>query len=59
VAGAVVNSNTGDDAKSTGMDIQNYLNNFDSFHFFQKAGGHIITGPTLTNVMDLIVVIIE
>jgi len=59
VAGAVVNSNTSEYALSTGMDIQNYLNNFDSFHFFQRAAGHILTGPTLTNVMDLIVVIIE
>jgi glycerate-2-kinase len=36
-----------------------YLDGFDSFHFFKKAGGHIITGPTMTNVMDIIVAIVE
>jgi len=41
------------------MDIEKYLNDFDGFHFFEKIGGHIITGPTMTNVMDLIIVIIE
>jgi len=38
---------------------EDYLGEFDSFNFFRKAGGHIITGPTMTNVMDIIVVIVE
>jgi len=59
VAGAVVDSKTDEHAKSIGIGIRKYLTDFDSFHFFEKAGGHIITGPTMTNVMDLIVVIIE
>jgi len=58
-AGALVDSKTKESALSSGMDIQKYLDNFDSFHFFDKTGGHIITGPTMTNVMDLIVIIIE
>ncbi len=58
-AGAVVNSKTNEQAATIGIDAQKYLANFDSFHFFEKAGGHIVTGPTMTNVMDLIVVIIE
>lgn len=58
-AGAVVNSKTIEQATKIGIEIQNYLNDFNSFHFFDKVGGHIITGPTMTNVMDLIVVIIE
>jgi glycerate 2-kinase len=58
-AGAVVDSKTVEHASSIGVGIQKYLNNFDSFHFFERAGGHIITGPTMTNVMDLIIVIIE
>ena len=32
---------------------------FDSYHFFKNAGGHIITGPTMTNVMDIVVVLIQ
>jgi hydroxypyruvate reductase/glycerate 2-kinase len=59
VAGAVVDTNTYPDAIDKGLKVEEYLQNFDSYHFFEKAGGHIITGPTMTNVMDLIVVIIE
>jgi len=58
-AGAVVDDNTFEEAGKKGLAIENYLKNFDSFHFFQKAGGHIITGPTMTNVMDIIVLIVE
>ena len=58
-AGAVVDTQTFKDASLKKLDIEKYLQNFDSFHFFEKAGGHIITGPTMTNVMDIIVVIIQ
>jgi hydroxypyruvate reductase/glycerate 2-kinase len=58
-AGAVVDTQTFEDASLKKIDIEKYLQNFDSFHFFEKAGGHIITGPTMTNVMDIIVVIIQ
>ena len=58
-AGAVVDCETYDDAVSQGISPEEYLINFDSFNFFGKAGGHIITGPTMTNVMDIIVVIVE
>jgi glycerate-2-kinase len=59
VAGAVIDSQTFIEAASQGLDIKKCLDNFDSFHFFEKAGGHVITGPTMTNVMDLIVIIVE
>ena len=36
-----------------------FLQNSDSYHFFKKIGGHIISGNTKTNVMDIIVVLIE
>jgi glycerate 2-kinase len=58
-AGAVVDSCTIQDALNSNIDAVKFLNDFDSFHFFKKAGGHIITGPTMTNVMDIIVVIVE
>jgi glycerate-2-kinase len=58
-AGAVVDTDTFKTAYRKGLDIKKYLENFDSFHFFETAGGLIITGPTLTNVMDLIIVIVE
>ncbi len=58
-AGAVVDSYTVPAALSKKIDPEKYITEFDSFHFFKKAGGHIITGPTMTNVMDIIVVIVE
>jgi len=59
IAGAVVDSGTFQNALSLGTDPDKYLTTFDSYHFFKSAGGHIYTGPTFTNVMDLAVVIIE
>jgi len=58
-AGAVVDCDTFNDAVSQQIIPDDYLVEFDSFNFFRKAGGLIITGPTMTNVMDIIVVIIE
>jgi glycerate-2-kinase len=58
-AGAVVDSDTLRASLSKNIDHEKYLREFDSYHFFKKAGGHIITGPTMTNVMDIIVVIVE
>ncbi len=58
-AGAVVDSYTVKDALSKNIDPEKYINEFDSYNFFKKAGGHIITGPTGTNVMDIVIAIIE
>jgi glycerate 2-kinase len=58
-AGAVVDSDTIIFARSKKMDPEKYVREFDSYHFFRKAGGHIITGPTRTNVMDILVVLIH
>ncbi len=59
VSGAVVDCETVKTALEHNIDPQIYLEKFDSFSFFKQIGGHIITGNTMTNVMDLIVVIIE
>jgi glycerate 2-kinase len=59
MAGAVVDSETVHDALAQNVDPLFYLENFDSYNFFRIAGGHIHTGPTLTNVMDIAVAIIE
>lgn len=58
-AGAVVDSETCLKALDDDIDPVKFVLDFDSYHFFKKTGGHIITGPTMTNVMDIIVVIIE
>ncbi len=58
-AGAVVDCNTYNEAVARGIIPEDFLSRFDSFNFFRKTGGHIITGPTRTNVMDIVVVIVE
>jgi glycerate 2-kinase len=59
VAGAVVDTTTVKQALASGINAEKHLNNFDSFHFFETTGGHVITGPTMTNVMDLVIMVIE
>ncbi len=58
-AGAVVDSETIHSAILKNISAEKFLNEFDSYNFFRKAGGQIITGPTMTNVMDIVVVIVE
>lgn len=58
-AGAIVNAETYKNALQQNLSVEKYLQEFDSYHFFEKAGGHIITGPTMTNVMDIMIVMVE
>jgi len=59
VAGAVVDCHTASEALERNINPPDYLETFDSYRFFSQMGGHIITGSTMTNVMDLMVIIIE
>lgn len=52
-AGAVVDQKTKSVTEAEGIEIQSFLENNDSYHFFEHMGGHIKTGPTGNNVMDL------
>jgi len=58
-AGAVADSETVMRAISLNEDPENYLCEFNSYSFFKRVGGLIVTGPTFTNVMDLVVVLVE
>jgi len=53
-AGAIVDHTTLNRAENTGLNSQEYLKNNDSYNFFSQLGDLIITGPTGTNVMDVI-----
>ena len=52
-AGAICDGLTLRRAKSVGLDIRSFLDNNDSYNFFNKLNDLIITGPTGTNVMDI------
>jgi hydroxypyruvate reductase len=52
-AGAYIDSSTLARARALGLDPRRYLDNNDSYHFFEKLGALIKTGPTGTNVMDV------
>jgi len=58
-AGAVVDGQTVPGARSLGLDPQSFLDDNDSYRFFEQAGGLFKTGPTGTNVMDLQIILIE
>ena len=58
-AGAIVDSETIPFAISRGIKPEKFLVNFDSYNFFRKTSGHLITGPTMTNVMDIVAIIVD
>jgi len=58
-AGAVVDANTSCYANELKINMEMYFENCDSYHFFKEEGGLIITGPTQTNVMDLMIALVE
>ena len=58
-AGAIADGTTVSRARETGMDPHAFLDNNDSYPFFERLGDLLITGPTLTNVMDLRVVLVD
>lgn len=52
-AGAIVDGETVNNAHNLKMDPVRFLENNNAYHFFEKTGGLVKTGPTNTNVMDL------
>jgi hydroxypyruvate reductase len=57
-AGAMADDNIMLSAEAQGLDATDYLQRNDAYHFFEKTGGLIKTGPTQTNVMDIMLAII-
>lgn len=57
-AGAIVDASTIKNAEKMQLDPNSFLQQNDAWHFFSKAGGLMITGPTQTNVMDLMIMLI-
>jgi len=46
-------------AQQEGLVPRNYLDRCDAYHFFERAGGLLKTGPTGTNVGDLRVTLVD
>jgi len=57
-AGGIVDWTTVQRAGDQGLDARSYLERNDSYPFLKTVGDLLITGPTLTNVMDLRLVLI-
>lgn len=58
-AGAVIDHTTFAKMKSLGLDPKAYLANNDASAFFEATGDLLLTGPTLTNVNDVRVILVE
>ncbi len=58
-AGAVVDNKTLLHSREKSLNLEQHLLHFNAYPFFKKEGGLIITGPTGTNVMDIIILLIE
>ncbi|QJB33769.1 glycerate kinase [Chitinophaga oryzae] len=57
-AGAIADGHTLERAAALQLDARDFLQRQDAWTFFSKAGGLLITGPTQTNVMDLMMVLL-
>jgi glycerate 2-kinase len=58
-AGAIVTNQTYEQAKQEGLDPEDYVKENDSYNFFDEAGGHIKSGPTGNNLMDLQITLVD
>ena len=58
-AGAIIDASTFAKMKSLGLDAKAYLDNNDATAFFAATGDLLLTGPTLTNVNDVRVILVD
>jgi len=58
-AGAIIDQSTFAKMKSLGLDPRAYLENNDATAFFAATGDLLLTGPTLTNVNDIRVILVD
>jgi glycerate-2-kinase len=57
--GAVVDQETINLAAQKNLDIAAYLNSHDAYPFLELTSSLVITGPTQTNVMDIMIALIQ
>ncbi len=56
-AGAIVDGGLRDRANNLGLNFEQYLENNDSYHFFEKTGDILLTGKTGSNISDFFVLL--
>jgi len=57
-AGAFVDASLIDWCSHSAIDPGPFLERNDAYAFFEHSGAHFFTGPTHTNVMDLVIALI-
>lgn len=58
-AGAIVDGRTAKTSQNQGLDPNDYLRDNNSYHFLCQRRACIRTGPTGTNVMDLVIMLVN
>jgi glycerate-2-kinase len=58
-AGAYADGGSVERGRALGLDARAALERNDSYGFFRAEGGLVVTGPTRTNVMDLVLTLVE
>jgi glycerate-2-kinase len=58
-AGAIADQQMLNLALQKNLSMDKFLKEHDAYHFFEQMGGLLITGPTQTNVMDLVVALVS
>jgi glycerate 2-kinase len=58
-AGGIVDPLTVRRGREAGMRSKDFLDNNDAYHFLQKTGDLLVTGPTNTNVMDVRLILVR
>jgi glycerate 2-kinase len=57
-AGAIIDHTTLERAAAQNLSPTRYLDDNDAYHFFDRLGDLLITGPTNTNVMDIRILLV-
>jgi len=58
-AGGIVTNQTYKEAVESDMSPEDFVEDNDSYNFFDEAGGHIKSGPTGNNLMDLQITLVD
>lgn len=58
-AGAIISGATLEKAENLGLDPEQFLQEHNAYPFFEKTDSLLKTGPTGTNVMDLVIAVVQ